>query len=610
MLHPKHNRIDYGEQLIPPEGYELTRAIGTSYSLDLEALMLLPVALFYAQHLDGNPDEIRFDMLEAITKASEKITVFYQNGQLKVPNKYHPLIAYWENGIKPVTMPHHASSFHPKVWIIRYDAKNEPAIYRLVVTSRNLTFDRSWDVAFSTMGYVTEKPQITNQPLLDFLEYLSLSTNTIIPESFSSDLKSVSFEKPDSVKSLKFWPIGVPVSFDQSKKHLNPVSQKKWEELLIISPFLDDASLNTLKDNCYTVPYLLSTKEALDAIAPSILDNFNCWQFSDFFEKAEYYKELEEEGIEPCQQSLHAKLFITTQNGTPHWLLGSANCTDPAQGRNIEFLTELLGKDWVQMRPKTVFKSLTEPQKADGITLFVPFEPSQRVDMTKQKIFELTIRKIKFDLAALIIKGKVTLIPGGTAYDLVIEIDATTLSLPKGFVITYRPLAETQKKESILKPGGINLNTDYGGYAESWLSPYLEFTIKNDITQSHFLLAMRIDLPQSRLNKIFTSIIDSREKFLRYLAFLLTGEETGIIADAMAKNGNSRSGENQQWRFDSTPVFEKLMLAASRHPEKLTSVDKLIERIKQETLDGEEPIISTEFDGFWGVFRDFMNSRK
>ena len=104
MLHPKYNRIDYGEQLNPPDGYELSYAVGTSYSLDLEALMILPVALFYAQKLDGNPDVLRYDMLDAITKATDKITVFYQNGQLKVPQKYHYLMAYWENGIQPVTM--------------------------------------------------------------------------------------------------------------------------------------------------------------------------------------------------------------------------------------------------------------------------------------------------------------------------------------------------------------------------------------------------------------------------------------------------------------------------------------------------------------------------
>ena len=88
MLHPKSNRIDYGNQLIPPEGYHLDRAIGTTYSLDLEALMVLPVALFYSQPLDGDPSSLRYDMLEAITKAAEKITIYCQKGQIKVPHKF------------------------------------------------------------------------------------------------------------------------------------------------------------------------------------------------------------------------------------------------------------------------------------------------------------------------------------------------------------------------------------------------------------------------------------------------------------------------------------------------------------------------------------------
>ena len=93
MLDPKSNRIDYGEQLIPPDGYELVQAIGTTYSIDLEILMVLPVALFYSQKLDGNIEQIRFDILDAITKAAEKIKVFYHKGQLKVPRKYHTLMA-------------------------------------------------------------------------------------------------------------------------------------------------------------------------------------------------------------------------------------------------------------------------------------------------------------------------------------------------------------------------------------------------------------------------------------------------------------------------------------------------------------------------------------
>ena len=37
--------------------------------------------------------------------------------------------------------------FHPKFWLLRYLPQDSggPARYRLLVLSRNLTYDRSWD---------------------------------------------------------------------------------------------------------------------------------------------------------------------------------------------------------------------------------------------------------------------------------------------------------------------------------------------------------------------------------------------------------------------------------------------------------------------------------
>lgn len=610
MLHPKNDRIDYGEQLIPPDGYELTQAIGTSYSLDLEALMLLPVSLFYAQHLDGNPEELRYDMLDAITKAAEKITIFYQAGQLKVPQKYHPLIAYWEKGIQAITMPSQASSFHPKVWIIRYDSKTEPAIYRLLVTSRNLTFDRSWDVAFSTMGYVGDKQQAINQPLGDLLNQLSSISKRPIPDNFLNDLQKVAFEKPAGIKALKFWPVGVPNFTDLNKKYPNTISQRKWDELLIVSPFLDNTTLFKLKENCYKAPYLLSTKEALDCINIELLNNFECWQFSDFVENAEFGEMLEEEGIEPSAQKLHAKLFVAMQKDKPAWFLGSANCTDPAQGRNIEFMTEMAMDNSTVFRTKNIFKSLTEIAKGE-IPLFTKYDSAQRVDMSEQLNINLAIRKIKYDLTLLPIRGEAHLIDEGAAYNLMIEVDAGRLELPDGFSVHFKPLPETQKKPAILVPRQLNICNDFSGYTESWLSTYLDFSIAKDgIVHTHFLLEMLIELPGTRLNRIFTSIIDSREKFLKYLAFVLTGDEIGIISPGINDGHKTPAGNAGVLGLDGVPVFEKLLIAASRHREKLLSVDKLIERIKEETAITGDRIVTEEFEGFWKVFKDYMNTRK
>ena len=611
MLHPKYNRIDYGEQLIPPIGYELAYAVGTSYSLDLEALMILPVALFYAQKLDGNPEELRYDMLDAITKAADKIILFYQNGQLKVPKKYHHLMAYWENGIQPVTMPNHVSSFHPKVWIIRYESKDAPPIYRVLVTSRNLTFARDWDMAFTTDGVVTEKEQIKNRPLIHFLQYLNSTGKKEISTSFIADLQMAKFELPDKFDSLKFVPIGI--SNPETKKlYANPITTAKivWDEMLIMSPFLDESTLNTIKVATNKKAYLLSRKEELDAVDVETLRDFDCWQFSTFFQEAEYFQELEDDGSVPLSQNLHAKFFVSMLDKIPYWYLGSANCSDPAQSRNVEFMVELKGGNWSGLKTKDMFKQFTNPEKADGISLFTEYNSDNRVSVEEQKGIDLAIRKIKFDLTQLPIKGTATLLDGGSAYNLAIEIDATKLIMPKGFEVKIKPLPEQQKATVLINAGTVNVINNFSGYAETALSIFLIFEIlKGGTVYSQFLLPMAIELPNSRLNKIFTSIIDSREKFLKYLTFLLAGEETATIGDVKGNKNKAVTNEGDAWAFTGTPVYEKLLVATSRYPERLKSIDALIQRLKDESSDLKEPIITAEFESFWNVFQTFIKNK-
>ena len=611
MLHPKHDRIDYGDQLIPPDGYELAYAIGTSYSLDLEALMILPVALFYAQKLDCNADELRYDMLDAITKSADKITVYFQNGQLKVPQKYHHLMAYWEKGIQPVTMPHYASSFHPKVWVIRYEKKDEAAKYKVLVTSRNLTFARDWDMAFATDGEVSDKEQAKNRPLVHFLQYLNTKGKKAIPSAFLNDLLKVKFDLPEKFDAFKFVPVGIP-NTETGKPYTNPVTGANtlWDEMLIVSPFIDKTTLISIYEATTKTPYLLSRKEELDAVDEETLSLFDSWQFSTFFQEAEYFQELEDDGTPPLAQSLHAKLFVAMLDHVPYWYLGSANCSDPAQGRNIEFMVQLKAGNWAGLKTKDVFKGLTDPDKSEGITLFTPYVLEARVPVEEQKNIDLAIRKIKYDLTQLPIKGTAALIEGGTAYKLAINIDANQLTLPTGFEVKVKPLPESQKAGEAIKPEKINSIEKFSGYAETALSIFLVFEIEKDgNVHSQFLLPMEIELPNSRLNKIFSAIIDSREKFLKYLTFLLTGEETDLIGNANEKMNKSSSNINDERAFSGTPVYEKLLIATSRFPDKLKSIDNLIQRLKEETSELDEPIITPEFEGFWNVFQTFVKSK-
>ena len=609
MLHPKNNTIDYGEQLIPPPGYDLARAIGTTYSLDLETLMVLPVALFYSKLLDGHPDDLRYDMLEAITKSADKITVFYQNGQLKVPQKYHHLMAYWENGIAPITMDNHVSSFHPKVWVMRYECKDKKPIYRMLVTSRNLTFNRDWDIAFATEGSIQEKEQSKNKPLVHFLQYLDGRTNKKISNTFLNDLNYVKFDLPDNFDYLKFLPVGIEDP-DEKKNYPNPLTSlnNAWDELLIISPFLDNTTLRKLHAFSTKRPYLLSRKEEMDGIDVDTLTHFDNWQFSRFIQEAEH-RDILSENEEPMDQHLHAKLFVALKDQRTSWFMGSANCSDPAQCRNVEFMVELRGSE-TKITSKRVFQQLTDETKSDGITLFTPYDFNARVSVEEQKRIDLDVRKIKYDLSQLSIKGEVSQVAGATAYNVSIEIDARKFRMSAEYKITLRPLPEKNRSSVELIPGKINSFNEFTGYPETLLSPFLDFEItKGGLVCSRFVLWMDIELPGTRLNRIFTSIIDSKEKFLKYLTFLLTGEESELI-DNNHTEKSTTGGNGQSFSIEGAPVYERLLIAASRFPGKLRSINNLIERLKQEARPEDEPIVTKDFEDFWGVFQNFMEQNK
>jgi HKD family nuclease len=610
VLDPKQNRVDYGSQLAPPDGYELSTAIGTTYSLDLEALMLIPVSLFYSQPIEGDPDQIRYDMLDAITNASKKITLFCQKGQIKVPKKYHPMMAYWENGIVQVQMEKDNQSFHPKVWIIRYEKEANKAIYKLLVTSRNLTFDQSWDMAFSTMGIVGDETVEENQPLIDFVKYLYSNTKKRIDRNFLSELAKVRFKMPDGVQGLSFHPIGIKGGSKSEAKAKSPLLFESWNQLLIVSPFLDKKTLEHFKDKTQKPVAVFSSKDALDGIEKSVLsDKLDLWKFSTVLENAMHLSEVDETLIEGVEQGLHAKLFVGVKEGKSHWFIGSANCTDPAMERNIEFLVRLISKGKDRFKPFSLKKQLTgQIGDEKGIKMFEPYDLEEERDSTSTLNQDQIIRKLKYQISKSKLYGKVVASEQGSSFDFLLVFDARRVKLQKDFSITLKPLVENSKKPYLVKAGEINEIHSFGPYSEAELSPYIVFSIYHeDLRLSTFLLEMEVELPESRLGRIFSLIIDNRDKFLKYLTFLLTGEETSVILDSNTKNAST--GKNGLAGFlDGTPLFEKMMLASSRSPSKLKAVDELVKRLKSEDKESK-PIIDEDFEEFWSILKEFVPKR-
>ena len=146
MLEP-NSRCIYLEELRPPVGYRLERAIATTYSLDLLTLLMAPLSMALNEchnREDALKDPIA--ILEALRQTTNRLTVFCQQGRIAVPAKDALLYRYLEPVVVEVQSPDNRGVFHAKTWLLRFvgEAADDPVHYRFLCLSRNLTFDRSW----------------------------------------------------------------------------------------------------------------------------------------------------------------------------------------------------------------------------------------------------------------------------------------------------------------------------------------------------------------------------------------------------------------------------------------------------------------------------------
>ena len=138
MLKPSSDRLDYGKILAPEANYKFDFAIGTTYSLDLDALVGGCIALGLAEDTDSELLKNPVYLLEALRTTGHKIALFCEAGQIHYPSKVTPLYMLLEKIVFQVVAKKNSGrkfypSFHPKVWVIRYIDKNENVMYKVAV---------------------------------------------------------------------------------------------------------------------------------------------------------------------------------------------------------------------------------------------------------------------------------------------------------------------------------------------------------------------------------------------------------------------------------------------------------------------------------------------
>lgn len=326
------------EQLRPPIGQRLDAAVATTFTLDLTAALVPPLA-FAAFELTSTGDPIA--VMEAVRSSADRLDIFCQAGQISVPAQASDLLAFLEPAVHEVRRPKPGHLFHPKLWLLRYTGVGEPT-FRLLSLTRNLTHDHSWDVTLRLDGRSSARRQAANGPLADLVRALpGLATRSLPTDrqerllGLAADLRRVVWELPDDVAELRFHVLGL--------RRSRPELDFRGYRHLVVAPFVNDAGLELVAPPGSPDVTLVSRVEDLDRLRRTTLDRLRSLRVVTALAGVNESGD----GVDGTEQNilagLHAKLFVVERNRRAHLFIGSANATDAAFRGNVEVLVELVG---------------------------------------------------------------------------------------------------------------------------------------------------------------------------------------------------------------------------------------------------------------------------
>ena len=249
MFDLANDRLSYSELLRPDAGYTLDYAVGMTYSLDLEALIGVPVSLGLLDQADSESMRSPLYVLEAIRRSSENIALFCNAGSIQLPRRIEPVYSLLENSVFPVRLPKY-SNFHPKIWVLKFSQEGYASYIKLLVMSRNLTFDSSIDISVAMQGTIGNEESPKHKPLADLLRFvsdyagrkrqdvLSLAEDVLRVSAFEV---STPFDEKARDNGYELFPIGIP-GYDGKDF---PLFQRKYD-LFCVSPFLSDDTVQKL----------------------------------------------------------------------------------------------------------------------------------------------------------------------------------------------------------------------------------------------------------------------------------------------------------------------------------------------------------------------------
>lgn len=598
------DRVHYGDLLLPPEGYVLNFAVGTTYSLDLESLTAVCLALGLSEETDGLLLQNTVSMLNAVQKVSEKLLIFCEAGQIKMPGKPSALSLLLEKMIVPVALPkargiNHYPAFHPKTWVLQYVNAKGDYHYRFAVLSRNLTFDRSWDISFAMDSSKIAKTPEKTKPIINYLDFLrnqirservrDARTKRSAIRKLQDALDGVSFttDTKEFGDDFEIMPLGIGAGgYNMNKDPL--FCQTQWmadysfHELVVFSPFISGSLIEYWNNEKHsltdTTRTLITRKSELSKITTDQSSRFQIYTLKDDIVDGE--EAVSDESAEKQKQDIHAKIYLRRKYSDVDLYLGSMNATYSAVNKNVEMMIRLRTKNRYYNGAQFLWDlfcgapdnkqnpfALTDVTEAKA-------DPQQETATQLEQIVKAVCR--------LPMKASVT--QQNDKYDISLEVGG---QIPEGeiYITPFRRNVPLPLENIMSFP-----QLDILQVSEF----YMVRVVSGDMTVERIIMIPTTGIPEERENAVVNSVVKDKRTFAEYVAFVL-GDSYLL---SMMEERSLTSGGSWGSSKDGLPaLYEKMLKTALEEPERLSEIGYLLQMITQ------KDIIPDEFRELYETFK-------
>lgn len=614
MFRPDLNsdRTDYGNILMPPKGYKLESAVGTTYSLDLEALTSVAVCLGLSEEADSRLMQNPICMLNALQKVSDRLILFCEAGQIKAPSKPTALSVLLEKIVVEVALPKDKGvgrypAFHPKTWMLSYINSEADRKYRFVVMSRNLTFDRSWDISFAMDSSKKVRQKRKSTPICNFLEYLAFNVNKQcidylkkrnLIRKMMKEIKDISFSLDSKVfgENFEILPLGIGEKAYKIENDKLFCTQKgdadsTFNELVIMSPFLSRSVIAdfNLSDRALSEcsRTLITRRSELGKLRECDVNNFTIYTLKDEIIDGE--DEISDESSNKRKQDIHAKIYLRRKYADVDLYLGSMNASYSAINKNVEMMVKLSTKN-KHLNGERFLDDIFCGNTDDTKNPFEQVTVESAIDDTADVNRDILEDKIKY----LCRTKKIAYISKDESntdrYNIKIEFSG--IDTDENIMIS--PI--NSKRKHILSE-----HMEFFDMEILQLSEFYKVEIKSgDTVLNRIIMIPTIGFPDNRENIVVNSVIGDKVSFIEYISLVL-GDD--YILSMIEGKQIRESGIFSKKSGIMPAIYEKMLKVAVTEPEKIKDIGYVLKMVN------DSEIIPDEFRRLYETFCSTLKLR-